>query len=146
MNKSTQTSTNLQQTQPKSQIQPHRRVLNLTSIKRAAFSTATLILVNLMPSEPALAACNATINGRPMTSQECNVIIQVYGQVLPGHYLVDANGNWVNVNNRNHYGNIYRDAQNNSQGSSGGGKHFNTLIDPTGGCEGGSCVNIIDRY
>ena len=146
MNKTTQKSNNLQQTQSTSQIQPQRKILNLKSIKRAAFSTAALILVNLMPSEPALAACNATINGRPMTPQECNAIIQVYGQVLPGHYLVDANGNWVNVNNSQHRGNIYRDAQNNSQGSSGGGKHFNPLIDPTGGCEGGSCVNIIDRY
>ena len=146
MDKNTQKATKLQLPQTKSQLQPQRRGLNINLMKQAAFSAAALILINLLPSEPALAACNATINGRPMTPQECNVIIQVYGQVLPGNYLVDSNGNWVNVNNPQHRGNIYRDAQNNSRGSSGGGKHFNTLIDPTGGCEGGSCVNIIDRY
>ena len=101
-------------------------------------------------SEPAAAACNATINGRPMTHQECAIAVQVYGTVIPGRYGADANGNWWNLDNPQHYGNTYRDAQRNSQqgygGSFGGDSLFSPkgVYDGSGGCEGGSCVNIID--
>ena len=123
----------------------------MTLMKRAAFFSAALVAMTCLPSKTALAACNATINGRPMSPQECATTIQVYGQVIPGDYLVDENGNWVNVNNPLHRGNIYRDAQSqgnqNSYGGSWGGQSVvspHGVYDASGGCEGGSCVNIID--
>ena len=75
-------------------------------------------------SGTAVAACNALINGRPMTYEECALAIQVYGSVVPGRYGVDADGNWWNLDNPMHRGNTYRDAQRNQQnngGSFGGG-------------------------
>ncbi len=100
-------------------------------------------------SGTAFAACNATINGRPMTHQECALAIQVYGTVIPGRYGADANGNWWNLDNPLHRGNTYRDARrsrNNYGGSFGGGSLVSPhgVYDGSGGCEGGSCVNIID--
>ena len=98
-------------------------------------------------SGTAFAACNAMINGRPMTHQECSVAIQVYGTVIPGRYGMDANGNWWNLDNPWHRGNTYQDAQRNSQGGSFGGGSLvspHGVYDGSGGCEGGSCVNIID--
>ena len=101
-------------------------------------------------SGTAFAACNATINGRPMTQQECALAIQVYGTVIPGRYGADANGNWWNLDNPLHQGNTYRDAQRNSRQSYGGSFGGGSLTSPhgvydgSGGCEGGSCVNIID--
>lgn len=75
------------------------------------------------------AACNAWVNGRPMTSQECMIALQVYGRVVPGRYAVDAYGNWVNLDNPMHRGNTYRDAQSgqggsNNSGNGGGSKWF----------------------
>ena len=101
-------------------------------------------------SGTAFAECNATINGRPMTYQECSLAIQVYGTVIPGRYGADANGNWWNLDNPLHQGNTYRDAQRNSRQSYGGSFGGGSLSSPhgvydgSGGCEGGSCVNIID--
>lgn len=119
----------------------------MVPMKRTIFSAAAALAVMIyMSSETALAACNATVNGRPMSPQECALSIQVYGQVLPGNYLVDNNGNWVNINNPMHRGNTYSDAQSTSGGSWGGRSYISPrgVYDPTGGCEGGSCVNIID--
>ena len=116
----------------------------MTPMKRAAFSAALAVMA-YMSSETALAACNATVNGRPMTPQECALAIQIYGQVLPGDYWVDGNGNWVNINNPMHRGNPYG----NAQSTPGGSWSSPSLVgpsgvyDPTGGCEGGSCVNIV---
>jgi hypothetical protein len=118
----------------------------MTSLKRDAFFAAALAAMTYMSSETALAACNATLNGRPMSPQECARAIQIYGQVLPGNDLVDGNGNWVNVNNPTRRGNTYRDAQSTPSGSWGGRSYGSPrgVYDATGGCEGGSCVNIID--
>jgi hypothetical protein len=124
----------------------------MISLKRTAFSVAALTVMTFMSSETTLAACNASVNGRPMSPQECAIAIQVYGQVLPGDYLVDNNGNWININNPAHHGNTYLDAQSITSGDSyvgsswGGGTVVSprAVFDPTGGCEGGSCVNIID--
>lgn len=107
---------------------------------RTVLGAVALALTAWMPAEAVLAACNATVNGRPMTAEECATAIRVYGGVVPGDYYVDGQGNWVNLNNPMHRGNSYRDGQRPRMGSSGGG----FLYDPTGGCEGGSCVNIID--
>lgn len=124
----------------------------MNMLKRTAFSVSALTVLTLMSSETSLAACNASVNGRPMSVQECSIAIQVYGQVLPGDYLVDNNGNWININNPAHHGNTYLDAQSATGGGSatggswGGGSVVSphAVFDPTGGCEGGSCVNIID--
>lgn len=118
----------------------------MASIERAALCAAALTLLGSVASESALAACNATVNGRPMTPQECTLGMQVYGQVIPGAYLVDGQGNWVNANNPMHRGNTYKDAQRSRGGSWGGGSYFSPrgVYDSSGGCEGGSCVNIID--
>lgn len=116
------------------------------AVKRTAFSAAVLVMVVFVSSEAAQAACNATINGRPMTQQECALSIQVYGYVIPGDYLVDGYGNWVNANNPMHRGNTYRDARRNYGGSwsSGSPVGSSTVYDGSGGCEGGGCVNIRD--
>ena len=126
----------------------------MVAMKRSAFPATVLAVIALVSSEAAMAACNATINGRPMTLQECALSIQVYGYVIPGDYLVDSYGNWVNANNPMHRGNTYRDAQrkqNGSYGGSYGGSWSsgspvgpNTVYDGSGGCEGGGCVNIRD--
>ena len=82
-----------------------------------------------------------------MTAAECALNIQVYGGVIPGDYAVDVRGNWINVNNPSHRGNIYMDAQSGTQsGSWDGGSVVSPrgVYDASGGCEGGSCVNIID--
>jgi len=124
----------------------------MTSLKQATLFAAALAVMTCMSGETALAACNATVNGRPMSFQECALAIQVYGQVMPGDYVVDNNGNWVNINNPALRGNTYLDAQNTYNGAPRGGSSWSGgsivsphgVYDPTGGCEGGSCVNIID--
>jgi len=118
----------------------------MASIHRTALSAAALAGLVCVSSQAALAACNATVNGRPMTPQECALSMQVYGTVIPGDYLVDGYGNWVNANNPMHRGNTYQDAQRARGGSWGGGSYVSPrgVYDPSGGCEGGSCVNIID--
>lgn len=63
------------------------------------------------------AACDATINGRPMTAEECDVATRIYGYVEPGDYLRDSRGNWVKVGDPYKRGNVYLDAQ--RQGDSG---------------------------
>jgi uncharacterized membrane protein YgcG len=113
---------------------------------RASFPEVMLAVVIAVSTESAMAACSANINGRPMTQQECALTMRVYGQVIPGDYLMDEYGNWVNVNNPMHRGNTYRDAQS-SRGGSWGGRSYvspSTVYDGSGGCEGGGCVNIID--
>ncbi|MEW8506040.1 MAG: hypothetical protein AB2598_05010 [Candidatus Thiodiazotropha sp.] len=115
-------------------------------LKRGTFSTAILATALFLASDFAWAACNATVNGRPMTQEECTLTIQVYGYVVPGDYLADHLGNWVNANNPMHRGNTYRDAQG-SRGGSWGGRSYvspSAVYDASGGCEGGGCVNIID--
>lgn len=118
----------------------------MTLIKRAVFFFTTLAVVLGISIESAMAACNATLNGRPMTEQECALSMRVYGQVIPGDYLMDGYGNWVNANNPMHRGNTYRDANRNAGGSWGGRSYVspNAVYDGNGGCEGGDCVNIID--
>ncbi len=118
----------------------------MASIYRVTYSSLVLAVMTVISSETVLAACNSTVNGRPMSQQECALSMQVYGQVIPGDYLMDQYGNWVNANNPMHRGNTYRDAQS-SRGGSWGGRSYvspNTVYDASGGCEGGDCVNIID--
>ena len=119
---------------------------------RSALLALLFVLISGF-SHFAFAACDVMINGRPMTEEECATAIQIYGQVIPGEYLMDEYGNWVNINNPAHRGNTYTDAQNNQNtyqegygGSWGGGSVVSPrgVYDASGGCEGGSCVNIID--
>lgn len=80
--------------------------------KRMALSAgAALVVMTFAASDPALAACKATVNGQPMSAATCAQVIKVYGQVVPGDYLTDGNGNWVNADNPMHRGNMYSDAQ-----------------------------------
>ena len=67
------------------------------------------------------AACNAIVNGQPMSMELCQVASMVYGGVMPGRYHMDQAGNWVNIDNPAHAGNIYRDAQMGRGGGGGGG-------------------------
>jgi hypothetical protein len=123
-------------------------------IERILFHATAATVLAWLPVHGVLAACNATVNGRPMSQQECNTAIQVYGSVIPGDYYADDQGNWVNANNPMHRGNTFLDARRASAGnyresyggSWGGGSHFSPrgVYDASGGCEGGSCVNIID--
>jgi hypothetical protein len=117
----------------------------MKKMKRTFLSLTSLATMILISSGPASAACNATINGRPMTLQECFVATQIYGYVIPGNYWADDYGNWGNVNNPLHNGNAFARGQ--SGGGGGGhawGRNTNTVIDTSGGCEGGGCVNIMD--
>ena len=118
----------------------------MASMKRTTFSFLVLAVTTFLSIETALAACNSTLNGRPMSQQECALSILVYGQVIPGDYLMDGYGNWVNANNPMHRGNTYRDSQSSRGGSWGGQSYVSPggVYDPSGGCEGGDCVNIID--
>jgi hypothetical protein len=52
------------------------------------------------PWEEAFAACNATVNGRPMSAELCALATRVYGSVVPGHYWVDDQGNWGRMGSR----------------------------------------------
>jgi hypothetical protein len=67
------------------------------------------------------AACNATVNGEPMSMELCQAVWQIYGGVVPGNYQVDDAGNWVNLSNPAHAGNFYRDAQGGAGGGGSGG-------------------------
>jgi hypothetical protein len=59
------------------------------------------------------AACNAVVNGRPMSAQLCREAIAVYGYVTPGRYRFDDAGNWVKLDapNAGSRGNLYQDAR-----------------------------------
>ena len=83
-------------------------------------STVLLSGMALTFASGADAACNATVNGEPMSMELCQAVLQIYGGVVPGHYQVDEAGNWVNLSNPAHAGNLYRDAQM-GQGGGGGG-------------------------
>lgn len=121
----------------------------MTLVRKATFF-AVLAVMTCLSSEKALAACSSTVNGRPMSVQLCNVTTRVYGRVSPGHYRMDNRGNWFNIYNPRHRGNIFRDAERSVPygGNNPGADRRPTddppiLIDPSSGCEGGSCVNII---
>jgi hypothetical protein len=86
-----------------------------------AYSAALLASLSFAFASGAHAACNATVNGQPMSMELCQAAWQIYGGVLPGHYYVDDAGNWVNLNNPAHAGNFYRDAQGGGGGGGGGG-------------------------
>lgn len=61
----------------------------------------------VLPVADAHAACNATVNGYPMTAEQCRVATQKYGYVEPGHYWMDGYGNWGRVNDSTVRGNVY---------------------------------------
>jgi hypothetical protein len=80
------------------------------------------------------AACNATVNGWPMSPQDCALAIQIYGYVEPGHYWLDQQGNWGRIGVPYAQGNLYMDAQ------SGGGRASDSdgmTCYSSGGCIGG---------
>jgi hypothetical protein len=64
------------------------------------------------------AACNATVNGRPMPMETCALATQIYGYVEPGHYWADNQGNWGRVGVPYPQGNLYQDSQRKSRGRS----------------------------
>jgi hypothetical protein len=119
----------------------------MTSRKRVVIYIC-LIALTCFATETAFAACNSTVNGGSMSPEQCAWIIRVYGNVVAGDYAVDDAGNWINIRYPQHRGNIYRDAQRQGgHGGSWGGDSYtspNTVYDGSGGCEAGSCVNIID--
>lgn len=121
---------------------------NHTSKIPSGLAIAIVLGFTLMPSADAQAACNVTINGYPMSAEDCRLAAQVYGRVEPGHYWMDNAGNWGSIGSSAVRGNLYRDGQRNSQqsnGSSFGGRGYNGIYDGgRNGCEGGSCVNILD--
>ena len=79
----------------------------------------------VQPWKEAFAACNATVNGQPMSAELCALATRVYGSVAPGHYWVDDQGNWGRVGSQYAEGNLSRDQRRGGQawtyrGSSGG--------------------------
>jgi hypothetical protein len=91
-----------------------------TTMRGGAYLATLLAGLSFITSS-ADAACNATVNGRPMSMELCRTASQIYGGVLPGHYYVDEAGNWVNIANPAHAGNFYRDAQGPRGGGGSGG-------------------------
>lgn len=85
------------------------------------------ILVTVLATK-AQARCSATVNGAPMTAEECEVARNIYGAYPYGHYLRDGQGNWVNIYNWSEKGNVFLDAQrpasNRPSNNGGGSKWF----------------------
>jgi hypothetical protein len=88
---------------------------------QAGLMAAALAVMAMMPAG-AEAACGATLNGAPMPPNVCAAAQQVYGSVTPGHYWMDAGGNWGYVGSPAVRGNLLRDAQGGRSGGGGGGR------------------------
>lgn len=95
--------------------QPQKR-RNLIARKVVA---AGLIIVMLPWAEDAHAACGATVNGAPMTVEQCNLARQLYGSVEPGHYWMNAEGTWGVLGDPTARGNIYSGAYQSRSGAYG---------------------------
>jgi hypothetical protein len=78
---------------------------------KVLFATIASLGMTSAYIEESYAACNATVNGRPMSLQECQTASQIYGSVSPGHYVVDDYGNWAKLGDPSARGNLYLDAQ-----------------------------------
>ena len=88
------------------------------------------------------------INGQLVQPALVAEIEQAIGVALPsgaygwdGQYLYDGYGNSVPLYIRGPGPSQYS-----YNPGGGGGQHTDIIIDPSGGCEAGSCVNIIDRW
>ena len=59
------------------------------------------------------AACNAVVNGHPMSPELCREATMVYGYVNPGRYWFDDAGSWIKLDapNAGSRGNLYQDAR-----------------------------------
>ncbi|NJO36927.1 MAG: hypothetical protein HC871_03970 [Rhizobiales bacterium] len=83
-------------------------------------AVAALLGSAMVPAGPAHAACNATVNGYPMTAEQCAFAVEKYGAVQPGHYWMDANGTWGLMGDPTPRGNIYAGGYQSRQGVHGG--------------------------
>jgi hypothetical protein len=106
-----------------------RRMMEMRS---RLIPTVMLLGLTIGYGVEAEAACNATVNGRPMSPQDCMMARQIYGSVAPGHYVADQRGNWSNLSNGTS-GNIYRDAQRGGGSGSYGGGMTSTPFGSVGG-------------
>ena len=95
------------------------RLRGRTIIARA-LAAAGLAIAALPFADQAQAACGATINGAPMTAEQCTLAKQLYGSVQPGHYWMDANGTWGLMGDPNPRGNIYSGTYQTRPGTYGG--------------------------
>ena len=84
------------------------------------FPIATILGVTMVPWADAYAACGATVNGVPMTVEQCNFTQQKYGYVEPGHYWMNDNGTWGRVGDSTPRGNIYSGIYQSRDGLYGG--------------------------
>ena len=98
---------------------------------------ATLLAGLAFTATGANAACNATVNGQPMSMEICQTAWQIYGGVVPGNYYVDQAGNWVNIDNPAHRGNFYSDAQGGMTSTAGGYVGEGYYFDPESGASVG---------
>jgi hypothetical protein len=69
----------------------------MTMTRTGMLAAGVVAVFAAQPWEEAFAACNATVNGRPMSPELCALATRVYGSVVPGHYWVDYQGNWGRV-------------------------------------------------
>jgi hypothetical protein len=81
------------------------------NMKKAMFFAIMALGIVGAGVETSYAACNAIVNGRPMSQQECASATAIYGYVEPGYYWLDAQGNWGKRGAAYPQGNLYRDAQ-----------------------------------
>ena len=87
------------------------------------------------------------VNGQLLNPYQVAQADQNAGYRVPdGFYWLDhASGYWGLVGGPA-LGRIAPSGGGGGSSGAGGSGHYNTVIDTTGGCEGGSCVNIIDRW
>jgi len=83
----------------------------MMNMDKAIFLATVVLGIVGAGVEKSYAACNAVVNGRPMSQQECASATAIYGYVEPGYYWLDGQGNWGRAGVAHAQGNLYRDAQ-----------------------------------
>ncbi len=127
--------------------------MSFPSPLKSGLIVAALIATLSLASVPAQGGHQQVfINGQPVHPTVVMQIQQATGVSLhggayawDGQYLYDGYGNSVPLSlGGGGYGQQSANPGGWGGGGGGGGRHTDTVIDPGGGCEGGSCVNILD--
>jgi len=116
---------------------------------RRIFAAGLLAVACAVAATPAsaghLGGRYITVNGQPLNPRQMAEADWNVGLRLPnGHYWWDPNTGYWGVVGGPALGRVAPAVGRRPPGGGGGGGLFPITIDPDGGCEGGSCVNIID--
>jgi hypothetical protein len=121
-----------------------------SALASSSLAAALLITACLTAAAPAVAdhlsGRYITVNGQPLGPQEMAEADWNVGFRLPnGHYWWDPNTGYWGLVGGAALGRVAPARRSRgSGGGGGGGGLYPITIDPSGGCEGGSCVNILD--